>query len=209
MSVGFMLHSKTDAVIWRGPRKNGLIKQFLTDVYWDELDVLLIDSPPGTSDEHISITSYLREVSVDGAIIVTTPQEVALLDVRKEITFCNKVQLPILGVVENMSEFTCPHCHRSTEIFAPTTGGAQSMCQQMHVPYLGSIPISLQLLQNCETGMDSTKLLANDTLTQTFLRIVDTLFHASPDLLETYNSISGTIVNLLSGVAHTPQDTIP
>lgn len=114
MSIGFMLENRNAAVVWRGPRKNGLIKQFLTDVYWGELDFLLIDTPPGTSDEHISIAQYLKSVEIDGAVIVTTPQEVALLDVRKEITFCNKVGIPILGVVENMSGFICPCCDVST-----------------------------------------------------------------------------------------------
>ncbi len=87
MSVGFLLPSKNDAVIWRGPRKNGLIKQFLTDVVWDNLDYLIIDTPPGTSDEHISIIKYLKKANVAGAVVVTTPQEVALLDVRKELSF--------------------------------------------------------------------------------------------------------------------------
>ena len=87
MSVGFLLPNKNDAVIWRGPRKNGLIKQFLTDVVWDSLDYLIIDTPPGTSDEHISIIKYLKDAKIDGAIVVTTPQEVALLDVRKELNF--------------------------------------------------------------------------------------------------------------------------
>lgn len=90
MSVGFMLPSKDDAVIWRGPRKNGLIKQFLTDVVWSELDYLIVDTPPGTSDEHISIVQYLKSCHVDGAVIVTTPQEVSMADVRKEINFCRK-----------------------------------------------------------------------------------------------------------------------
>lgn len=87
-----------------------MIKQFLQDVYWGELDYLLIDTPPGTSDEHIGIVEYLKEFNPDGAVIVTTPQGVAIADVRKEISFCNKVKLPILGVVENMSGFVCPHC---------------------------------------------------------------------------------------------------
>ncbi len=110
MSIGFLLKSLDDAVIWRGPKKNGLIKQFLRDVDWDELEYLLIDTPPGTSDEHLSIVQFLKPSGITGAIIVTTPQEVSLLDVRKEITFCKKVNLPIIGVVENMSGFVCPKC---------------------------------------------------------------------------------------------------
>ncbi|KAI4375627.1 hypothetical protein MLD38_013476 [Melastoma candidum] len=103
MSIGFMLPNPDEAVIWRGPRKNGLIKQFLKDVYWGELDFLIVDAPPGTSDEHISIVQCLQATGLDGAIIVTTPQQVSLIDVRKEVSFCKKVGLPVLGVVENMS----------------------------------------------------------------------------------------------------------
>lgn len=103
MSIGFMLPNPDDAVIWRGPRKNGLIKQFLKDVDWGDVDYLVVDAPPGTSDEHISIVQYLQDTGIDGAIIVTTPQQVSMIDVRKEISFCKKVGIPILGVVENMS----------------------------------------------------------------------------------------------------------
>lgn len=108
MSIGFMLPSVDDAVIWRGPRKNGLIKQFLTDVVWNELDYLIVDTPPGTSDEHISIVQYLKESHIDGAIVITTPQEVAMADVRKELNFCKKTGIKVLGVVENMSELKIP-----------------------------------------------------------------------------------------------------
>lgn len=108
MSIGFMLPSSDDAIIWRGPRKNGLIKQFLTDVVWNDLDYLIIDTPPGTSDEHISIVQYLKNAKIDGAVVVTTPQEVAMADVRKELNFCKKTGLNVLGVVENMSEIRLP-----------------------------------------------------------------------------------------------------
>lgn len=103
MSIGFMLPNPDSAVVWRGPRKNGLIKQFLKDVDWGEVDVLLIDTPPGTSDEHISAAQYLGAVGADGAVIVTTPQEVACADVRKELSFCSKTSIPVLGIVENMA----------------------------------------------------------------------------------------------------------
>ncbi|KAL3522876.1 hypothetical protein ACH5RR_015710 [Cinchona calisaya] len=108
MSIGFMLPNPDEAVIWRGPRKNGLIKQFLKDVYWGELDFLVVDAPPGTSDEHISIVQFLQVTGIDGAIIVTTPQQVSLIDVRKEVSFCKKVGLKVLGVVENMSGLSQP-----------------------------------------------------------------------------------------------------
>ena len=108
MSIGFMLPQQDDAVIWRGPRKNGLIKQFLTDVVWNDLDFLIIDTPPGTSDEHISIVQLLKESNITGAIVVTTPQEVSMADVRKELNFCKKTGIRVLGVVENMSDFAIP-----------------------------------------------------------------------------------------------------
>ena len=108
MSIGFMLPNVDDAVIWRGARKNGLIKQFLTDVVWNELDYLIIDTPPGTSDEHISIVQYLKESHIDGAIVITTPQEVAMADVRKELNFCKKTGIRVLGVVENMADLRIP-----------------------------------------------------------------------------------------------------
>lgn len=103
MSIGFLMHDPDEAVIWRGPRKNGMIKQFLKDVYWGEIDFMVVDAPPGTSDEHISIFQYLQDTGIDGAIIVTTPQQVSLIDVRKEVNFCKKVGIRVLGVVENMS----------------------------------------------------------------------------------------------------------
>eukprot|EP00904_Undaria_pinnatifida_P006265 jgi/Undpi1/2769/HiC_scaffold_14.g06146.m1 len=108
MSIGFMLPQQDNAVIWRGPKKNGLIKQFLTDVDWGQLDYLVIDTPPGTSDEHMSVVRYLEGCTVDGAVVVTTPQEVAMADVRKELSFCRKTKLKVLGVVENMSGLTVP-----------------------------------------------------------------------------------------------------
>ncbi|KAF4791969.1 Cytosolic Fe-S cluster assembly factor nubp1-B [Turdus rufiventris] len=145
MSVGFLLSSPDDAVIWRGPKKNGLIKQFLRDVDWGEVDYLIVDTPPGTSDEHLSIVQYLSATHIDGAVIVTTPQEVSLQDVRKEINFCRKVKLPIIGVVENMSGFVCPKCKNESQIFPPTTGGAEKMCQNLSVSFLGKVPLDPQI----------------------------------------------------------------
>ncbi|CAG8740652.1 5318_t:CDS:2, partial [Racocetra fulgida] len=145
MSIGFMLSDPDEAVIWRGPKKN--------DVDWGDLDFMLIDTPPGTSDEHLSIAQYLKESEIDGAIIITTPQEVALQDVRKEIDFCRKVKIPILGVVENMSGFICPNCKGESIIFAPTTGGAKKMAEDLNVKYLGSIPLDPRIGKACDTGI--------------------------------------------------------
>jgi len=141
MSIGFMLPDDDAAIVWRGPKKNGLIKQFLTDVIWEELDYLIIDTPPGTSDEHISIIQYLKKANVHGAVVVTTPQEVSLSDVRKEINFCKKTNTPVLGVIENMSGFVCPGCKCESQIFPPVTGGAAKMCQDMSVPLLSQVPL--------------------------------------------------------------------
>ncbi|XP_062359613.1 cytosolic Fe-S cluster assembly factor NUBP1 isoform X2 [Cinclus cinclus] len=152
MSVGFLLSSPDDAVIWRGPKKNGLIKQFLRDVDWGEVDYLIVDTPPGTSDEHLSIVQYLSATHIDGAVIVTTPQEVSLQDVRKEINFCRKVKLPIIGVVENMSGFVCPKCKNESQIFPPTTGGAEKMCQNLSVSLLGKVPLDPQIGKSCDRG---------------------------------------------------------
>lgn len=151
MSVGFLLENEDQAVIWRGPKKNGMIKQFLRDVEWGELDYLVVDTPPGTSDEHLSIAQYLSGV-VSGAIIVTTPQEVSLLDVRKEISFCRKLKIPVIGVVENMAGFVCPNCKNESRIFKATSGGAEQMAREMQVPFLGSIPIDPRLARCCDEG---------------------------------------------------------
>lgn len=152
MSVQFMLPSRDDAVIWRGPKKNGLIKQFLKDVEWGELDYLVVDTPPGTSDEHLSVNSYLKESGVDGAVLVTTPQEVSLLDVRKEIDFCRKAQIPILGLVENMSGFVCPKCTHQSQIFKPTTGGAARLAKDTGIAYLGAVPLDPRIGMACDYG---------------------------------------------------------
>ncbi|XP_015427624.1 PREDICTED: cytosolic Fe-S cluster assembly factor NUBP1 isoform X3 [Myotis davidii] len=152
MSVGFLLSSPDDAVIWRGPKKNGMIKQFLRDVDWGEVDYLIVDTPPGTSDEHLSVVQYLAAAHIDGAVIITTPQEVSLQDVRKEISFCHKVKLPIIGVVENMSGFVCPKCKKESQIFPPTTGGAEAMCQDLKIPLLGKVPLDPHIGKSCDEG---------------------------------------------------------
>ena len=152
MSIQFMLPSRDDAIIWRGPKKNGLIKQFLKDVEWGEMDFLLVDTPPGTSDEHLSVNSYLKESGVDGAVVVTTPQEVSLLDVRKEVDFCRKAGIRILGIVENMSGFVCPSCKHENQIFKATTGGARKLAQETGIPFLGTVPLDPRIGMACDYG---------------------------------------------------------
>jgi ATP-binding protein involved in chromosome partitioning len=148
MSIGFLLRQTSDAVIWRGPMKYQMIKQFLKDVQWGNLDFLIVDSPPGTGDEPLSVVQLLE--NPDGAVIVTTPQEVALSDVRKCITFCRNLNLAVLGVVENMSGFVCPKCGERTDLFK--SGGGEIMANEMHVPFLGRIPIDPQIVQACDSG---------------------------------------------------------
>lgn len=159
MSIGFLLSNKDDAVIWRGPRKNALIKQFLTDVDWGNLDYLVIDTPPGTSDEHISIVQFLSDSNVDGAIVVTTPQEVSLAAVRKEIHFCEKTKMPVIGVIENMGYCICPHCKGNFKLFEPQTGGAGKMCADLNCPLIGSIPIDPVVAAACDAGASLTETL--------------------------------------------------
>lgn len=154
MSCGFLLNSLDDAVIWRGPKKNGIIKQFLRDVDWSDLDYLIIDTPPGTSDEHISLVSYLKFCeNVRGAILVTTPQEIAQMDVRKQIDFCKRVKLPILGIVENMSVFTCPKCLKDSYIFKPSSSNStEELVSKLGTPILGRIPLDPIIGRSCDEG---------------------------------------------------------
>ncbi|KAH9908422.1 nucleotide-binding protein [Xylariomycetidae sp. FL2044] len=152
MSIQFMLPNRDDAVIWRGPKKNGLIKQFLKEVEWGPMDFLLVDTPPGTSDEHLSVNSFLKESGIDGAIMVTTPQETSLLDVRKEIDFCRKAGIRVLGLVENMSGFVCPKCTHESQIFRATTGGGAALAKEMGIPFLGEVPLDSRIRMACDYG---------------------------------------------------------
>jgi Mrp family chromosome partitioning ATPase len=175
MSIGFLLSNKNDAVIWRGPRKNGLIKQFLTDVVWDNLDYLVIDTPPGTSDEHLSIIQYLGKTNILGAVVVTTPQEISLLDVRKELNFCVKTNIPIIGVVENMSGFTCPNCKCNYDIFKPNTGGAAKMCEEFNVDLLACIPIEPDLLQASDSGKTFVKEFPDSITSSCLMKVANAI----------------------------------
>lgn len=159
ISLGFLLDDRGNSVVWRGPKKTAMVKQFITDVAWGELDYLIIDTPPGTSDEHISLAEQLRWSKPDGAIIVTTPQSVAVADVKKEINFCKKVEINILGIVENMSGFVCPHCAACTNIFS--RGGGERLANQYSVPYLGNIPIDPKFVEMIESQSSSNVPLSD------------------------------------------------
>ena len=176
MSAGFLLPSPDSAVIWRGPKKNGLIKQLLRDVDWgDNVDYLLVDTPPGTSDEHLSIVQFLAEAGIDGAVIVTTPQDVAIVDVRKEIDFCKKVNVKILGIIENMSGFICPKCHVNTDILPASSGGADKLSEEMGIPILGKVPLDPSIGQACDEGKSLFEEASNSLVVKTYEDIVQRL----------------------------------
>ncbi|KAJ1801765.1 cytosolic Fe-S cluster assembly factor nbp35 [Coemansia sp. RSA 2599] len=179
MSIGFMLPDDESAVIWRGPKKTGMIKQFLRDVDWssssgeeDQVDYLLFDTPPGTSDEHLSVVQLLRQAGITGAIVVTTPQEVAIQDVRKELDFCRKASVPVIGVVENMAGFVCPGCHETSRIFYPTTGGAKALCEDLGIPLLGSIPLDPRIGRSCDQGSSFLDAFADSPAAQAYAAII-------------------------------------
>lgn len=148
ISIAFLLANRDAPVIWRGPVKMGAIKQFLEEVEWGELDYLVIDLPPGTGDEPLSIAQLLPKP--DGAIIVTTPQDVALLSVRKSINFAKAVGLNVIGLVENMSGLDCPHCGKRIEVFGD--GIAEKAARELSVPYLGRLPLSLDISRSGDDG---------------------------------------------------------
>ncbi|KAJ8521580.1 hypothetical protein ONZ45_g1745 [Pleurotus djamor] len=173
MSVGFMLPSSRDAIMWRGPKKNGLISQFLKDVDWGDLDYMLIDTPPGTSDEHLSIVQYLKESGIDGAVVITTPQEVALQDVRREIDFCKKVGIRVLGIVENMSGFVCPNCKNESQIFKPTTGGARRLAEETGLELLGSVPLDPRIGKSADFGISFLDEYPDSPATTAYLDIIE------------------------------------
>ncbi|KAG0031152.1 Nucleotide-binding protein 2 [Podila clonocystis] len=168
MSIGFMLENKDDSVVWRGPKKTAMIRQFLTDTCWGELDYLIVDTPPGTSDENISIVEHLKEFNPDGVVLVTTPQAVALADVRKQVSFCRQVGVPILGLIENMSGFICPHCAECSNLFS--AGGGEAMSEEFGINFLGRVPIDPTL-----TAMDTdlVKQFPTSSLFPVFEKITD------------------------------------
>ncbi|MBR5347458.1 MAG: Mrp/NBP35 family ATP-binding protein [Deltaproteobacteria bacterium] len=149
MSIGFLLPKQTDPVIWRGPMKSRMILQFIRDVEWGELDYLVVDCPPGTGDEPLVLLQLLGDNT--RAVIVTTPQEVALSDVRKSVMFCRQMKLPILGVIENMSGFVCPHCGKTVDIFS--SGGGERMASEMEIHFLGKIPIDPEIVASGDAGL--------------------------------------------------------
>ena len=150
ISMQGFLQNQDDALIWRGPLKIGVIKQFMTDVEWGPLDVLVIDSPPGTGDEPLTIAQFIPDC---GAIVVTTPQGVALADVRKSLNFCRQVGMDIVGIIENMSGYVCPQCGHHADIFK--SGGGETLAREFNVPFLGRMPIDPSVVMAGDDGVSA------------------------------------------------------
>lgn len=167
MSMGFLV-PPDQAVIWRGPMLHNAIRQFLTDVEWGELDYLVIDLPPGTGDVQISLA---QSVPLTGGVVVATPQPVALADVVKGITMFRRLDVPVLGVIENMSYFICPHCNQRTEIFAH--GGAEQLAQELGVPFLGAIPLDVAIRVGGDNGQPVTALAPDSPYALPFKTIAE------------------------------------
>ena len=171
ISLGFFLKDDTDAVIWRGPMKMNVIKQLLTEVNWGELDYLIMDFPPGTGDEPLSVAQLIPDG--DGAIVVTTPQNLSTIDVRKSITFCRKLNWPVLGVIENMSGFVCPECKSVIDIFK--SGGGEKMADEMGVPFLAKIPIDPLIVEASDNGNPFVYHHSNSDVAKAFTKAVQPL----------------------------------
>lgn len=176
MSMAFLLPDTSTPVIWRGPMKMGAIQQFLSEVNWGPLDYLVVDLPPGTGDEALSIVQLAPNVR--GAVIVTTPQDVAVLDAVKAAKFVEKLELPVIGIIENMSGMVCPHCGEPIDIFG--TGGGKKAAEDLHVPYLGAIPIDPAMVKAGDEGRpfilnhsDSVTWKAVDAVIEKIIEIVE------------------------------------
>jgi Mrp family chromosome partitioning ATPase len=163
VSIESLMPNKDDAVIWRGPVKHSVIRQFIGEVAWGDLDYLIIDAPPGTGDEPLTVAQLIKDARV---VIVTTPQEIALADVRKSISFCKTMQMDILGLVENMSGYTCPHCGKAVDLFG--TGGGERTAIQHGLKLLGRIPFDPVLVQCGDAGISYQQHFAESAVSRAF-----------------------------------------
>ncbi len=170
ISIESFTPNKDDAIIWRGPLKFSAIKQFIGDIDWGNLDFLIIDAPPGTGDEPLTVAQTISDAK---AIIVTTPQEVALADVRKSINFCKTVKMEIFGLIENMSGFSCPHCGEMIELFG--TGGGEKTADQMGVRFLGRIPFDPKMVACGDSGVCYQDSHRDSAVTKTFTDVAETM----------------------------------
>nr|WP_275950256.1 Mrp/NBP35 family ATP-binding protein [Desulfonema limicola] len=163
VSIESLSASKDDAIIWRGPVKHSVIRQFIGDVEWGDLDYLLIDAPPGTGDEPLTVAQVISDAK---AIIVTTPQEISLADVRKSINFCKTVKMNIFGLIENMSGFSCPHCHQAIDMFG--TGGGERTAKDAGINFLGRIPFDPKLVTCGDSGTSYQEAYKDSPVTTAF-----------------------------------------
>jgi ATP-binding protein involved in chromosome partitioning len=170
VSMQSLMKDPDQAVIWRGPAKTGIIKQFIADVRWEALDFLIVDAPPGTGDEPLSVAQTIPGAK---ALIVTTPQEVALADVRKSINFCRTVNLDILGLVENMGPFACPCCGKTIDLFK--SQGGRLTAETMGVTFLGSLPFDPQVVKTCDEGTPIATHLAETPFVQALDKVVQAI----------------------------------
>ena len=170
ISIESFTPNKDDAIIWRGPLKFSAIKQFIGDIDWGNLDFLIIDAPPGTGDEPLTVAQTISDAK---AIIVTTPQEVALADVRKSINFCKTVKMEIFGLIENMSGFSCPHCGEMIELFG--TGGGEKTANQMGVRFLGRIPFDPQMVACGDSGVCYQESHSDSAVTKAFIDVAENM----------------------------------
>jgi Mrp family chromosome partitioning ATPase len=169
LTIATLIDNPDEPIIWRGPLKIGAIKQFLQDIQWPELDYLIIDSPPGTGDEPLSVVQTLK--NVDGSLIVSTPQDISLLDARKTIKFSQKMNVPVLGIIENMSAFVCPHCGKEIDIFAGL--GVQKAAQDFNVDILGKIPLDTNIVQSGDKGFTLLEKNKDTVSAKEYMNIVD------------------------------------
>ena len=177
MSTAFLLGDRDTPIVWRGPMKMGALRQFVADVKWGELDFLIVDLPPGTGDEPLTIAQLMPDA--DGAVVVTTPQDVALLDSRKSVTFARSLKMPVLGMVENMSGLICPHCGKEIDLFK--MGGGEKAANEMGVPFLGRIPIDPSVVDSGDDGKPIVLSNRDSPASKAFEEIVDKLVTASEE----------------------------
>ena len=179
ISLEYLMENRDEAIIWRGPLKIQAIRQFIGDIDWGELDYLVIDAPPGTGDEPLSVAQTIKDVN---ALIVTTPQEIALADVRKSISFCRHVGIRILGIVENMSGFICPHCDKPVDIFG--TGGGKKIALEYTLRFLGNVPMDPQVVLGGDSGRPYLSSGAGTAATKAFDAVLDNVIKELPVKIE-------------------------
>jgi len=186
VSLEYMMKDRDEAIIWRGGLKIQAIRQFVADMDWGELDYLVVDAPPGTGDEPLSIAQTITNVQ---AIVVTTPQAVALADVRKSINFCKTVEMPIVGVVENMSGFVCPHCEETVDIFS--SGGGEKTARDFDLAFLGKVPMDPRVVVAGDTGVPYLSSDEDTPATKAFSVVIDAVEQRLPSKGVSLNTAGG------------------